>query len=452
MKLGLGLGFTKNQGFSLPSFVDGAKVAIVGDSITQQNHRADNAKVASRNDGIYYWATRDIPSLSNGIWYDATATGGATPPLFRGFNFGLSGDALSDIDARTDPIINYNPDLIIFQAGTNTGTNNSSYAQKVASLDSILNKFLANTTAHIILGTVLPRQVSLTPTGSEISTAERDVLLQFNDYIRSKAGARITIWDGVPDTIDTQYSEGDDLYFSPRAGFTDDNVHPIVQGCYWAGISLRALLSQMVTGDFWLKDETNLISNPSYTGTGGFDQQGITGDVPNNWIARNVLPSGQNVTGTASVSSGVLTLVLTSDGLGGGSAPNTEAIEVLPFPLTSETLTNGTWYRTAIDVSVTGNTDQIIGGIELEFRNQTTGVYGIGLETISTDRATDPFPTGDLSFTIYTESIQYNTSDTLSTRLLIEIIENISGTVTFALSNPRLIAVPDPETEFPYTP
>lgn len=466
--ISLGLGLSKSKtGFPLPSFTGQDGLVIVGDSLTQRNNTmtAANDKSVSRADGWFYWATRDIPSIKTGIWFDATATGGAAPPYFRGFNFGLSGDALDDIDARTDPIINYAPKLAILCAGTNTGDDNSSFAQKKASLDSILAKFKA-AGIYTILCTVPPRTVSETPTGSEISTSYRDTLLEFNDYILTLNSADVRVVDVVPLMVDTQYERGDTLYFNPATGMTEDGVHFTTLGAYTFAIPVREVLQKIYPNadqytDAWFNadptDANNIITVGELNGSSGTLQNSVTGACPTNWVARYTV-SPSYASGVASVESNSDTggqsakFVLSCDGL--GSATGTERFEFAPlgFVVNESLLTNGNYYRAFYKVRVRNNTDGILGSLSLRVLNNTQAVNDWAFEGTATTQQDEPYPTGDFDLWLVSQPRQFATSNVITPYLYADVLENISGSVDIYCDAAILLEVGDPATEFPYTP
>lgn len=455
----------KNAGFALPSLTGQDGLVVVGDSLTQRNNTMTSTKSLSRADGWFYWATRDMPSVKTGIWYDATATGGAAPPLFRGYNFGLAGDALNDIDGRTDPIINYGAKLAILCAGTNTGTNNSTFAQKKASLDSILAKFKA-AGIYTILCTVPPRVVSETPTGSEIGTAYRDVLLELNDYILTLNSPYIRVVDVVPNMIDTQYSRGDTLYFNARAGMLEDAVHFTQLGAYTFSIPVRQVLQQIYPNanqytDAWFNadptDAANIILDGELAGSGGTVSNGVTGSAPTNWVARYT-STPSYASGVASVESNTDTggqsakFVLSCDGL--GSATDYERFEFLPlgFRVDESLLSNGEWYRAFYKVRVRNNMDGIIGSMPLRVLNNTQSRNDWMFEQTATTQQDEPFPTGDFDIWLISQPAQFTTGDVLSPYFYVDILENVSGSATIYVDAVICHGVDDPTTDFPYTP
>jgi hypothetical protein len=437
---------------------------IVGDSLTQRNNTMTTSKSVTRADGLFDWAMRDIPSIKTGIWYDATATDGAAPPLFRGFNFGIASDALNDIDGRTTPMVNYGAKLALLMGGTNTGTDNSSYAQKKASLDSILAKF-ETAGIYTILCTVAPRVVVASgATGSEILPAYRDVLLQLNDYIMTLESEWIKPVDVVPLMIDTQYERGDTLYFNARAGMLEDDVHWTQLGAYTASIPVRPILQQIYPNadqydDAWFNadptDAGNIILDGDLDGTGGTVQNGVTGTAPTNWVARYT-SSPSYASGVTSVESNTDTggqsakFVLSCDGL--GSSTGFERFEFLPlgFRVNESLLTNGNYYRAFYKVRVRNNTDGILGSLSLRILNNTQSRNDWAFEQTATTQQDEPYPDGDFDLWLVSQPAQFATSNVITPYLYADILENVSGSVDIYCDAAILREVGDPETDFPY--
>ena len=459
---GLGLsGIIATDGFSLPSLTGTDGIIIVGDSLTQRNNLTTTIKTDGRADGYFYWASRDIPALKTGIWYDATATSGAAPPLFRGFNFGIAGEAADAVAARTTPMINYGGKLAIVLAGTNTGASNSSYAAKIASLQSILDD-LTGADYFVVLGTIWPRTVSETPTGSQISEAYRDALVQVNEWIRGKESDSVAIWDPVDDLIDPQYSTSDPLYFSPLAGMMEDGVHPTTMGAYSAAITLRPILQEIYPNSdqyttAWFKDLTNHITNGTLTGSSGYPQNGITGDVPTNFVSKMVV-NDADMTGVATVESNTDTsgqthkVVLTCGGNGSATAVHTYQFQPLGGIVDEGSISNGDWVRYFVKVRVRGHTEGMLGSVSLRLFNQTQSRNDYMFLGTATTEQDEPFPTGDFDIWLQSQPTQFTTGDTYQPIMNASIFKNVAGSFDLYIDKVQLSVVGSPSTDFPYTP
>lgn len=442
-----------------PTFASGDLIGNIGDSITQNGNFASSTKLSNRAVSWIHWAMREHMSMRHGIWYDATATDGASyNALFRGSNYGFSGYSAPAIQPKTTGLVNLNPELAIVLCGTNTGTaEQTPAAVTFAAIQAIIEE-LTTAGIYVIVGKIFPRAVDGTGYAITITPTLMQRILDINDMIVAYAATNplVYVWDCWPDVVDPQYVQGvDDKYGTPLAGFSDDGVHLLTYGAYLASKSLKTLIDRMVTPTRWWSGYSNLFTNPTLTGSGGTASQGVTGSVATSWVVRNVLTTGQNVTGVASLVSDPATggqkqrVVITSDGLG-SSAGNTETIEILPSSVTG--LTNGQWYQMAFKVEVSSNSGQMLGALRLQLRNSTTGQFGHALEPSTTNRALDPWPTDNLTFNLVTEAVQWNTGNTVLPRLYIECLENKAGSFQVDVSLPHLIPVDNPSTVYPYTP
>lgn len=450
-----------------PQFAPGAKLISVGDSIIQYGNLADSAKVSNQADSIVNWAICDRPTFQHAIWYDAGATGGASPPLFRGANFGLAGDTATDVTERIAPIVNIDADVCILSVGTNVGATDSSVATTIASIQSIIDSLTPQTV--VILCTIFPRAVSLTPTGVELSPAEMQRILDINAIIRTMGnGEDVFIADPWYDMIDTQYSPTDDLYGNPKAGVTRDGVHLEPYGAWLAARggtnSINTLLGRMcdtdLYADTWFNSDPkasgNRITNGEFASAGGTCNLGMTGQVSSTWTAScasGVVSGVASWSENAETSAGRLTFVFTSTGLG-VNANNFEQCLLQPqgTQVNEPAIANGAWCKLFFKVSVSGNTQKVLSNIRAELRNSTTAIYGYGNEETDANRANSVTHADDWGGWIISEAVQYNTSDVFIPRLLFDIRDDIASTVTIVVDACLLLEVTAPATTFPYTP
>lgn len=451
------------SGLVYPTFAAGSKLVSALDSITQQEHYAESLKVENRGSSILHWASRDFPWFKHCIWYDATATGGASPPLFRGANFGLAGDTATGMSNRMTPLINTNPDLLLLLGGTNIGPTDTLPATVIASLQSIIDDCEAND-IHVILGTILPRVVEdvASPSGNKITPALMNRILEINNWIRAQGSSTVTIWDAWYDLIDTQYSPGDALYGTPWSWVTRDDVHLTPRGCYTAAKSLRTILMAMRRAETWFNtahdDSDNILSAAAsrFEGSGGSAQDGVTGTVATGWAIDNIDGGAGSVSAVASVIANAQTggqtqrLVITSDGLG-SSADNVETISVTPlgYLISEASLSDGDWCQYMFSLSVSSNA--VLGSLQTLLRNTTTGVIGRGMGSVIADRTAQPWPHDQYNAWIVTEPVQYNTSDVYNPQLYIDVLQTEAGSVTIDMDKALLRKVEDPQVLFPYT-
>lgn len=444
---------------AIPRFAKASKLIIVGDSITQLNHFATSTKVSSRGSGYAQWAIRDLPGWQHLIWYDA----GAGSALFRGANYGISGETATQVAARLTPIENSDGDLALLLVGTNTGATDALPATVVDKLETIITS-LRGAGMHVVISTILPRQVAAEPTGSEISAALMNRILSINNWVRARGDDAVTVIDPWWELVDPAENQSA-LYGSPISGMYYDEVHPAAKGAFVFGsVARKALQGTMGMdqyNDTWFNadptDASNRLLDGELAGSGGTARYGMTGTVPTNWVAE-CLNGGTNVTGVASVSSNsetggqTQTLVLTSDGLGGATDQEQCAFLPLGFRVDEGSMTNGEWQQLFFKVRVRNNTDGVLGSLYAELRNNNTGVFGYGMEFRNGINAEEPWPTGDFDVWLISQPVQYNTSDVFTPQLKFPILGGVSGSVTIHVDCALLLGVADPDVTFPYTP
>lgn len=451
------------NGTDIPIFPVGTKIAADGDSITQQNHFAASNKIENRASGYLIWALLENPGWVHKVWYDATATDGATPPLFRGANHGIAGDTATGMYNRITPIINTGAKVVVKLCGTNEGATDTLPSAVIASIKNSLNEY-ADNGIHVILGTIWPRDIRTNPSGNERSPAYMDRIQEINVWIRQEAARNpnVTLWDPWDDMVDPQYVDGvDDEYGSPLAGMMRDGVHPAPLGAYTASKSLSRILRRMMPQQEWFDKNpanSNILSNGNFTGTSGAAQDGVTGTVPDNWAVDNVDGGGSgNVSAVCSLISNAetggqtLRVVCTSDGLG-SSVDNVESILIQPYgsAVVEADLNDGDWVQYFVKITMSANT--IVGSFQTWLRNTNTGVFAKGLGSTIQDRTAQPYPTHAMqSVVLQTEALQYNSSDVLNPQIYLDILQTEAGDVTVDIEYAIVRAVEDPQTTFPYT-
>lgn len=455
-----------NSGY--PVFPAGTKLVTLGDSITQDNNLSDLAgqTVANQTDGIITWALRDVPAFKHQIWWEPTATEGASANYFRGANFGIGGDIPTGVAARLTPVINTGAPIVVLLIGTNTGATDASSAVKIAKIGEILTT-LAAAGKTVLIGTIFPRRVRSSPTGYEITPAQMVPILETNAYIRTlnnSFGGKVFVWDSWDDLIDPQWGVDHANYGSIKDAYTKDGVHITPLGAYTAAKALRAILRQMGGTDPWSNawfdtnpsQSGNMLGNGKMTGTSGTVSNGITGTAASNLTISGVA-SGRNVTGVASVIANAKTggqtqrLVLTSDGLAGGTA--NENVTITLGNISYASLTNNDWVSLFAKIKVSGNAQGALGNIGAYISNNITNKYGKGFDAYSSlTLKTYPNTSDNYECWIQTEPIQWVTGSAYFAYVFLQMIEGLAGSVTIDVEALILKKVPSPVTEFPYIP
>lgn len=438
-----------------PRLSVGAKLVIVGDSITQMNHFATSAKVSSRGAGYVQWAIMDIPSIQHLVWYDA----GAGTKLFRGANFGEDGFTATQIFGTMASAIAAGANLIIHLGGTNVGSTDALASTTIASIQSSID---AAKTAGIpiIVCTVWPREVAASPTGSQISAASMQRIRNINNWIRKQEAPDVIICDPWLDLLDFDNA----LYGNPKSGYLYDPVHPAANGAYLMSRRLNKILKAMIPHDFFNdtyfnadpNDAGNRFLDGELAGTGGTARYGMTGSVATNWIAE-CLNGGTNITGVASLIANSRTggqiqrMVFTSDGLGGATDQEKCIYQPAGFRVDEPSMTNGKYQAMYVPLTV-HNPDGALGSIYLSNRNSTQANFGYAKEFRNGTNANEPWPVGSWREWLISQPIDYATSDVFIPQLVIEMLGGVAGTVTVDVECAILRETEDPDVTFPYTP
>lgn len=152
-----------------PTFPSEPAIAFLGDSMGARSSQATTAGVRTtilhRGNSELMWALGITPLAKHVVYWDPGATAALDIPtygfasaqdnLYRGLNFGYSGDTMLGITRRTAQVIAANADLCYVSAGTNTDTPNTA-VEKIARLDEAITALIAGG-VHVLLGTIRPR-------------------------------------------------------------------------------------------------------------------------------------------------------------------------------------------------------------------------------------------------------------------------------------------------------
>lgn len=153
----------------LPKLPVGTTIAALGDSIISRGHAATTgvARTTQQHKACseLMWALGYSPRGKHFIWWDATATiandiptygeAAATNNLFRGLNFGYSGDTTLGATRRIEQVIGSGAGICLVAVGTNTDAINTA-ANKIAKLDQIITGLRAGG-VRVWLATIRPR-------------------------------------------------------------------------------------------------------------------------------------------------------------------------------------------------------------------------------------------------------------------------------------------------------
>lgn len=250
----------------------GARVAWIGDSITQFNHQngsATNASLTTQQKGEIVTAQTLDPRFRCDIWIapDDHATG----RFMGGANHGVTGDTVSTPGPTGSPsgmlgrlngeILPLRPDICIVAGGTNdvTASNN------LSGLQSICATLLSNGIKPVLC-TVRPYSV-----GNVQSAANQTAWTNLNAGIRAYAAATpsITLCDlaaayGVPGAFASV----------PANYFAVDGLHPSPFGAMFGAQAIQVTLAKLIQPGNWFLTNfwnagTNLLTPSQATLSGG---------------------------------------------------------------------------------------------------------------------------------------------------------------------------------------
>lgn len=240
----------------LSTAVQSQTVALLGDSITDQNFQA--SPPAYPTNGYWNWAAVILRQR-------LTLTG----------VFGYPGQRISVIASHVPEVLASNPGTVIVLAGTNDVPANATLAQMQDDMTALLIALRAGG-VRIVIGAIPPRG---SYTGGQMS-----VLFAYNRWLASYAN-----------TIGAVFVHWTSALTDPATGaaFTNmlavDGVHPAALGSARMGARLAAVLAPLIPATDVLSaggDPTNLLPNGAMNG----NASGIS----TNWIVKDLAGNTNN--------------------------------------------------------------------------------------------------------------------------------------------------------------
>ena len=236
---------------SLPLLPVGARVAVLGDSITQFNN-SDNTTgtgpLSSQSQGELVSAQMLDPRFRCDVWLSTSDT--RANRYFSGANQGVTGDTISSpgpaasttgmLGRLATDILPLKPDVCIVAGGTNnvTATNNLSGLQAICST-------LASNGIKPVVCTVRP----WTAARSGDSAALQQAALTLNANIRAFAAATPSIT--LCDLAAAYGCPGPTWAYAPTSYIGSDGLHPAAQGGYVGGKALVSSLASAIQSGNW---------------------------------------------------------------------------------------------------------------------------------------------------------------------------------------------------------
>lgn len=408
------------------------KIACLGSSITQHANVWNAAQFEYAARGYMTWVQALTEwRLEHVGWSDADGNR-------QGLNFGVSGEETNKILDRVDQVIAANVDACIVQAGTNDIPGDIDVIKDKTR--HIFDALRQAGIAVIALG-VLPRSTSVWEAGSQARKQRNDL----NRWKRQYADEHEGVYYVDPDKylVDPASTDSELL-----TGMLRDGTHTYPKGAYNVARPIAELLNSLyeprdpfvTTGeDLYDSDDNprgNHFPNPSFTGTGGNAQTGITGSVPDSWDA--VATTG-SPTATASVEtrSDQAGNWLKLDISGGGNSEE----EIQIDPSAGVSLPVGKWYVMECEVKRASWAGWLRPRFEL--KDESDPFY-------SRDMAgenTDVWPTDAETMRLKTPPVKVTGDGSVRTRLEISLDGTESGSGIIRIGGMALYEI-DPPSEF----
>jgi len=445
------------------------KVATLGDSKTQYagfvqflaTEGNPLSRVELQADGPIVWARRGgrfrhvlVPDREATAANLVPAYGDAlaADPFFRGANFGFAGDTATGVLKRVDAVLATGAQIVVYAAGTNVGTTDSSVAATTAAIGEAVDRIIAAGRTCIVC-TIDPRAtVASNPTGYQLTPAHMQRILDINTWIRSELPARGAI---VADTFADLVDPDNPVYGNALPLTLRDGVHFAPRGAFLAGERLRGILEQIIAPGTWFDPDpskNNLIPNGALAGTAGVVGGSCTGQAPTGWSILNTTPGENNpVTAASSLAPGsepgsqLWMVDITSAG-GGSSTSNTQTIRLYPTAVNvaSAGLAPTQWVSWFVEYEVSSS--EIAGSLQATLTAAPATAKDLG-NTIN-NRATEPWPTRAYGGWFETTPVPVGTATTLVPRVDLDIRIDVPGSMQVRIKRALLRVVENPDDLF----
>lgn len=346
-------------------------------------------------------------------------------------NCGVTGTTTAQILTNISCVMSAQPDLVLYEGGTNDANGSVSCATVTANNRAIYAQLKA-AGITVIKTSVIPRSG-----GSAYTTAQANLAQCYNEYDRRYAeevGSQgFYFVDLDPVVLDPTSAS-----WAIKSGYLDDGVHPSTNGGSVMGYAIAQVINQLVpqwrqpiftNGDVYdsVNNPTgNLLPNGAMTGSGGTATNACTGTVPTSVSIDGT--SGGGVTCVGSVTTladGRAAAVLTLSGAATGSA---RMITVRQLVATPANVNNGDVLEGQAWVSLGANSN--ISGVEL-FMSDTESATPFS-NTAAVATQTSAFPTAGFATGAFVPLITpRRTTTAVPTQIFMDVrIRLINGSVS----------------------
>lgn len=455
-----------------PPLAAGVNFGVLGDSGYARGDTFTATLWEHKSAGPHHWAAAlSGQRVRCQTWYDATATaanlvpaygdGSATSPLYRGANLGLSGDTATGTLKRTPQMRAAvgAGGLIWYRAGSNVGSTDALASTTIAAIQSAIGALSAGG-RYVVVETILPRRVSLAPTGYDLSTAEMARIIAINDAIRANwaSWGAIALSDPWDLLRDPAYGPADALYGTGLpAYFIADGAHPSSLGAYTlgkfnAGI-IRALVSE---GRWFTRNSGGLFTNWNLTGASGTIGASCSGQAPSSLSIQNTAGAGQPVTAASSVAAnaetGGQTWTIVVSSAGGGAANAFQEIRISSTGVTTG-FTSTDYFSFIPDIEIDGGA--ALGCFQLSTgTGSTVSARGIGQMGMTSGSSANEYYPVETAMALEpdTAPLLVDTRTSLVARLHLFVRTDVVGSATIRIKRWRMPLVTNPQVQFPWVP
>ncbi len=386
--------------------------AWFGDSITRLGIAGSNGTRNAYESSRSFQAWLQI--LSGQPFYSPGGSDASLVDSVLGYNFGVSGDTVVNMQYRFEAVVNMRPrpTICTILAGTNdvkVGTTDT--AMQSAFLSIFAQALSAG--IKLLIMPILPRNAVDGAAGNDFTANERLQVNRINSWLASYCQSNRNTARFVD--VRPYMTNQADATGSMIAGGTVDGVHPSARTCYYMGKTLREAAMDMIPGfactdefvnpgDLWdatLNPFGNMLLNPNFTGTGGTAAAPVTGTVPNDWRCERA--TGANITAAIAPITrtvGIATLngvQITLTSPGGGAIATAETIRFRPSA-TANVPTGrtraGAWYEGGARIEVDApSTAGLIRNVQLLCQDDSAnGATVRSLDDRSTTTVVYPYP------------------------------------------------------------
>ncbi len=213
----------------------GPKVCLLGDSMQDTAFLSTATAKSFRNYAMPTWV-RFLTRQRVDISFDG--------------NFAVSGDTLEQIAVRTPLVLAANPDLVIFNGGTNDLVIATPFDNMRSTLMLKIILPLVNAGIPVIITPITPRP--------SLTAAQRILMAAYNTFLRELCfgdnnsyllsgvtsgfkSSLLRFADPTPYMVDYASATGE-----PLANMIRDTVHTNANGAYWYGLAVANVINQLL--------------------------------------------------------------------------------------------------------------------------------------------------------------------------------------------------------------